>query len=208
MTIRVAIVEDTEAFRKGIAAMLDQADGFECVAKFATAEDAINQLMDYKPDAVLMDIGLPKMNGIDAIKELKLRDPNLPILVLTIFEDDEKIFAALKAGAMGYWLKSTPQEKLLEAIRDVCNSGAGMSPQVARRVIEHFQPTPSKEVLELTKRERELLDYLAKAYTYKEIANKLFISEHTVRTHIHRIYEKLHVRNRTEALQKAFRNQQ
>ncbi len=207
MTIRVAIVEDTESFRKGIAAMLDQADGFECVAKFSSAEDAVNQMMDYKPDVVLMDIGLPKMSGIEAIRALKAITPSTRILMLTIIEEDEKIFSALEAGASGYLLKSTPPEKILEAIRDVQNGGSAMSAQVARRVIEYFQkPTPPEETLDLTTREKELLNYLAKGYTYKEIGNKLFISEHTVRTHIHHIYDKLHVRNRTEAIQKAFQN--
>lgn len=148
MTIRIAIIEDTASYRKAIAAMLDQADDFECVAKFSSAEEAINQTMDYRPDVVLMDIGLPKMSGIEAIKALK---------------------------------------SVMPSIR---------------------KPAPPEEALELTPRERELLDYLAKGYTYKEIGNKLFISEHTVRTHIHRIYEKRHVRRRTEALHKVFQNRQ
>ncbi len=206
MTIRVALVEDTESFRKGIAAMLDQADGFECVAKFSSAEEAVNQMMDYKPDVVLMDIGLPKMSGIEAIKALKTITPTIRILMLTVFDDDEKIFSALEAGASGYLLKSTPPEKILDAIRDVKNGGSAMSAQVARRVIEYFQkPSLPKEAFDLTAREKELLNYLAKGYTYKEIGNKLFLSEHTVRTHIHHIYEKLHVRNRAEALQKVSR---
>ncbi|MFQ3608806.1 MAG: response regulator transcription factor [Chloroherpetonaceae bacterium] len=207
MTIRVAIVEDTASYRKAIASMLDQADDFECVAKFSSAEEAINQMIDHKPDVVLMDIGLPKMSGIEAIKALKSMMPSIRILMLTVIDDSEKIFSALQAGASGYLLKDTPPEKLLEAIRDVHSGGSAMSSQVARRVIAYFQqPAPPEEALDLTTRERELLDYLAKGYTYKEIGNKLFISEHTVRTHIHRIYEKLHVRNRTEALHKVFQN--
>ncbi len=207
MTIRVAIVEDTEAFRKGIAAILDHSDGFECVAKFANAEDAVNNLLDYKPEVVLMDIGLPKMSGIEAMKALKAINPSVQFLMLTIFEDDEKIFAALQAGANGYLLKSTPHEKLLEAIREVKHGGSAMSAQVARRVIEVFrQPPQQKEVLDLSEREKETLTLLAKGYTNKEISEKIWpkISEHTVRTHIHRIYEKLHVRNRAEAILKAF----
>lgn len=215
MTIRVAIVEDAEAFRKGIAAMLDATDGFECVAKYADAENAVTHLLKQKPDVVLMDIGLPKMSGIDALRTLKAAAPHVQYLMLTVFEDDEKIFQALQAGASGYLLKNTPSEKILEAICDVKNGGSAMSPQVARRVIDFFRHAPqpneicesAKATFELTDREWEILQLLAKGYTYKDIGEKLpqKISPHTVRTHIHRIYEKMHVRNRAEAVQKAQR---
>lgn len=191
MPIRVALVEDDKKFRESLAAMLSHAGDIECVAQFASAESAMNQLLDYHPDVVLVDIGLPKASGIDAIRYLKAREANLLFLVLTVFEDDEKIFPALAAGASGYLLKIDAPERIAAAIRDVKNGGAAMSPQIARHVIEFFrQPPLSEEAAKLTEREKEVLRLLAEGYTYKEISEKLHpkISEHTVRTHIHHIY--------------------
>ncbi|MCS6989670.1 MAG: response regulator transcription factor [Chloroherpetonaceae bacterium] len=205
MPIRVAIVEDTESFRESLAALLNLSPDFACVAKFSNAEDAINRLLDSKPDVALMDIGLPKMSGIQALKALKAIAPDVQYLMLTIIEDDEKIFDALQAGASGYLLKSTPPEKILEAIRDVKNGGSAMSASVARRVIAFFQQRPKpQELFNLSDREWEILQLLAKGYTKKEIGEKLpqKISEHTVRTHVYNIYRKLHVNNSAEAIAK------
>ena len=163
-------------------------------------------LFKARPDVVLMDINLPRMSGIECTRRLKERQPDVPIMMLTIYEDDEKIFDSLTAGASGYLLKKTPPAKLLDAILELHNGGSPMSSRIARKVVETFRAlgTSSKEIENLSKRESEILSHLAKGYRYKEIADTLFISIETVRTHIRNIYEKLHVRSRSEAVLKAF----
>ncbi|MEW5800291.1 MAG: response regulator transcription factor [Bacteroidota bacterium] len=202
--IRVAIVEDLPDIRNGLAALIGGSAGFSCVGVFANGEEAVNGLLDVKPDVVLMDIDMPRMNGIECIKKLKTAHPRLQITMLTVFEDEEKIFGSLKAGASGYLLKKTPPVKLLESITELYNGGSPMSAGIARKIVEAFrQDAPANNEMEnLSAREHEILTYLAKGYRYKEIADTLFISVETVRTHLRNIYEKLHVRSRTEAVLK------
>jgi DNA-binding NarL/FixJ family response regulator len=204
--INVAIVEDEDNVRKGLAALINGSEGFRCVLTYSSAEKALPELLKNSPNVVLMDLNLPGMSGIECIRRLKARQPALPIMVLTVYEDDDKIFESLRAGASGYLLKKTPPAKLLEAILDLQNGGSPMSSSIARKVVQTLQAMgpSSKEAENLSKREHEILAYLAKGYRYKEIADALFISIETVRTHLHNIYEKLHVRSRSEAVLKAF----
>ncbi len=204
MPIDVAIVEDHDDIREGLAALINGAEGFRCVATYANAETALEELPELEPDVVLMDIGLPGISGIECIPILKAQHPQMQIMMLTIYEDDDKIFNSLKAGATGYILKKTPPAQLLQAIHDLHNGGSPMSSQIARKVVQTFQslhaPSPTAEPL--SKREQEILSYLAKGHLYKEIAATLHLSVETVRTHLRNIYEKLHVRTRTEAVVK------
>lgn len=202
--IEVALVEDLDDIREGLAALINRSSGFECIAAYSCAEDALRELPDLAPDVVLMDIGLPGMSGIECIQRLKAQCPQMQIMMLTIYNDDEKIFNSLEAGASGYVLKKAPQDKLLEAIRDLHDGGSPMSSEIARKVVQSFQKLhpPSQSAAALSKREQEILAYLSRGYLYKEIAHALHLSVETVRTHLRNIYEKLHVRNRTEAMLK------
>lgn len=202
--ISVAIVEDLTDIRVGLGALIGGSPGFSCNGMYADGEEAVDRIPYAPPDVVLMDIDMPKMNGIECIRKLKTVMPSLQIMMLTVFEDDEKIFQSLKAGASGYLLKKTPPVKLLEAIEEVYSGGSPMSGQIARKVIQVFHSTQesSPHTESLSQREHEILSYLAKGHRYKEIADELFISIETVRTHIRNIYEKLHVRSRTEAVLK------
>lgn len=203
-SITVAIVEDLDEIRNGLAALINGSPGFRCVGTYPNGTEALQQIPNQKPDVVLMDIDMPSMNGIDCIIALKEQIPGLQISMLTVFEDDEKIFRSLQAGASGYLLKKTAPVKLLEAIQELHAGGSPMSGQIARKVVTAFQRMgESKQQNEnLSPRENEILSYLAKGYRYKEIAAALFISVETVRTHLRNIYEKLHVRSSTEAVLK------
>lgn len=205
--IRVVIVEDDPDIRQSFETIVGNAPGFECIEAFVNAEDAVEGIPALRPDIVIMDIHLPGMTGIEAVRILKAQMPALQIAMCTVYEDDEHIFNALKAGASGYLLKRTSPEKLLEALTDLHQGGSPMSGEIARRVVNSFQrkAAPSPELAVLTTREKEILDLLAKGYLYKEIAAELYISIETVKRHIHNIYEKLHVQTRTEALNKVFR---
>jgi DNA-binding NarL/FixJ family response regulator len=202
MPIKVAIVEDNEKIREGLAALIDGSEGFQCTAAYETAEEALRRLPAYNPDVVLMDIQLPKMSGIECVVRLKEKSPDAQVMMLTVYEDDEKVFKSILAGATGYVLKRTPPAELLEAIRDLHEGGSPMSDQIARKVVQAFQQMgkSSKETENLSGRELEILSYLAKGYHDKEIADQLFLSVKTVRTHLRNIYQKLHVRSRTEAV--------
>jgi DNA-binding NarL/FixJ family response regulator len=204
--INVAIVEDEDEVREGLAVLINGSEGFRCIQTYSSAESALPEILKNKPDVVLMDINLPGMSGIECISKLKASRPDLPIMVLTVYDDDEKIFESLRAGASGYLLKKTPPTKLLEAILELHNGGSPMSSSIARKVVEAFQRMgpSSEETQNLSKREQEILSFLAKGYRYKEIADTLFISIETVRTHLRNIYEKLHVRSRSEAVLKVF----
>lgn len=204
MDIRIAIVEDEDTVREGLRILIDGTQGFECVALYPNAEDALVDLKNVDVDIILMDIHLPGMSGIDCVRRLKAEDADYLILMLTIYEDDEEIFKSLAAGASGYILKKTPPSKLLEAISDACNGGSPMSSQIARRVVAFFQKQdkPDPQIESLSERENEILSYLVKGYRYREIAEKLCISIETVRTHLRNIYSKLQVHSRTEALLK------
>ncbi|RFS26494.1 DNA-binding response regulator [Chitinophaga silvatica] len=206
-TITIAIVEDNHDIRTAMELLINGSDGYACVGTFNNAETAVEQIPQLMPNVVLMDFNLPGgMNGIECIAQLKREHPDMQFMMLTVYEDDDKIFMALEAGASGYILKKTSPGELLEAIRDLYDGGSPMSSQIARRVVAFFQkqakPNPALEAL--TAREKEILDQLSKGYLYKEIASNLFISIETVRRHVHNIYEKLHVRSRTDAVNKYY----
>lgn len=205
-TVRVALVEDDPAVRSGLELLLGASPSCHCVGAFASGEDALAQLPALRPDVVLMDINLPGMSGIECIARLKALHPSLQIMMLTVFEDHDRIFQSLSAGASGYLLKQTPPAKLLEAITELQAGGAPMSTQIARRVVDAFRATPAQPdaAAVLSPREKEIIGHLAKGYLYKEIAGQLGLSVETIRTHIHNIYEKLHVRSRTEAVMKIY----
>ena len=190
--------------REGLATLINGSPGYSCVAACATAEEGLRILPHARPDVVLMDIHLPGMSGIEAVKRLKELLPDTQIMMLTVFEDDEKIFHSLIAGATGYVLEHTPPAELLDAIRILHGGGSPMSDQIARRVVETFRSLgSSRDATEnLTDRETEILAAVAKGYRDKEVAERLFLSAETVRTHLRNIYKKLHVRTRTEAVLK------
>ena len=204
--IQVAIVEDTHDIRTGLMMMINGVEELECRQTFSSAEDAIKTLPINCADVVLMDIDLPGINGIECIKILKEKCNQTQYMMLTVFEDVDKIFRSLEAGATGYMLKKTPPAQLIEAIKDLSSGGSPMNAQIARKVVASFnKPKLNKTAEELTKRELELLELLSKGYRYKEIADKLFISQDTVRSHIRNIYVKLHVNSKIEAINKVFK---
>ena len=207
-TITVSIVDDEVDLRENIAGYIDAAKGFRCLGVHSSAEDALVNVPKEKPDVVLMDINLGGMSGIECVRQLKPRMPTTQVVMLTVFEDTEKIFAAIAAGASGYLLKRLAPAKLLEAIREVHEGGSPMSAPIARKVVLSLQPVqaaPGDQTTPLSPREREVLDGLAEGQAYKQIADKLGVSIHTVRNYIRRIYEKLHVCSCTEAVAKYLR---
>lgn len=207
MPINVSIVEDSDKFRETFARILNRSEGFRCISQYPNAEDALKALPQDKPEVVLMDINLPGMNGVECVRQLKQLMPTIQVMMLTVYEDTENIFNALAAGATGYMLKRTSRDELLEAIREVHRGGSPMTTHIARKVVLSFQrAAPAASPTEnLSPREQEVLDCLAKGFLYKEIAEKLQISYETVHTYIRRIYEKLQVRTRTEAVAKFLR---
>jgi DNA-binding NarL/FixJ family response regulator len=204
MAIRVSIVEDDDRVRESLASLIDGAKGFRCASAHSNAETALKMVPPEKPDVVLMDIHLTRMDGIECVRRLKAGDSRQLILMLTAYEDDDLIFQALKAGANGYLLKQTSPADLLAAIKDVHEGGAPMSSNIARKVIKSFhQSEPASSTTEsLSPREREILNLLAKGYMNKEIADRLQIAFETVCTHLRSIYNKLHVRSRSQAIVK------
>jgi DNA-binding NarL/FixJ family response regulator len=208
MSISVSIVEDNDKLRATLVKVIGRADGFRCASDYRSAEDALIGLPKIKPDVVLMDINLPGMNGVECVRQLKTLLPATQVMMLTVYEDTDNIFSALAAGASGYMLKRTPAKELLEAIRDVQRGGSPMTTHIARKVVLTFQKSAAaatktaNELSELSDREQQVLDLLAQGLIYKEIAEKLGISYETVHTYIRRIYEKLQVRTRTEAVAK------
>jgi DNA-binding NarL/FixJ family response regulator len=204
--IRVSIVDDEADLRENIAGFVDTSPGFRAIGVHASAEEAIIQLPREKPDVVLMDINLGGMSGIECVRQLKPLLPETQIVMLTVFEDTDKIFSALAAGASGYLLKRLAPAKLLEAIREVHEGGSPMSAPIARKVVQSLRAAPPvPDEAALSAREREVLDRLAEGLAYKQIAECLNLSIHTVRNYIRRIYEKLHVQTRTEAVAKYLR---
>ena len=201
--ISVIIVEDDSEIRESLKLLIDGTPDFEALADFEDAESALDWLKDEIPDIVLMDIGLPGMSGIDAIKKIKEMYKDLDILVLSIHENDNYVFDALCAGATGYLTKDTPPNKIIDGIEEAYNGGAPMSSQIARMVVGSFKIKPSPE---LTNRESEVLIELCNGASYKMIADKLFISEETVRKHLKNIYRKLEVHSKSEAVAKAIRD--
>ena len=209
MPISVSIVEDNDKLRGTLAKVIGRAEGFRFVSDYGSAEDALAGLLKAKPDVVLMDINLPGINGVECVRKLKPLLPQTQVIMLTVYEDTENIFNALAAGANGYLLKRTPTKELIEAIREVHRGGSPMTTHIARLVVQSLQkpvaaPAPSSggELSELSEREQQVLDLLAQGLIYKEIAEKLNIGYETVHTYIRRIYEKLQVRTRTEAVAK------
>ena len=207
MSITISIVEDNDQVRGTLARVISRAPGFACLGQHATAEAALAAIPNEKPEVVLMDINLPGMNGVECVRRLKQLLPQIQVVMLTVYEDTDSIFNALAAGASGYLLKRTKSAELLEAIRDVVKGGSPMTAHIARKVVLSFQRSPASAAptADLSPREKEVLDCLAQGFLYKEIAEKLGISYETVHTYIRRIYEKLQVRTRTEAVAKFLR---
>lgn len=198
------IVEDQPEVREGLQILINGSDGYRCISACRSAEEALEKIHTEIPDVVLMDINLPGMRGTECVVHIKNSYPQIQVMMLTVFENNDEIFRSLEAGATGYLLKKTPPAKLLEAIRDLVNGGSPMSSEIARKVVQVFHQIPSSKFADanLTAREEEILTYLAKGHLYKEIAAALFINIETVRSHIHNIYQKLHVRTRSELLLK------
>jgi DNA-binding NarL/FixJ family response regulator len=206
-SIRVLIVDDDTEIRNGLRWVIDHSAGFVCVGAHGRFDDALATIEDDAPDVVLMDIGMPDKSGIECVEILKEKYPDIHCLMLTVHSDDEKIFQSLRVGAVGYLLKKTPSETLLEAIRDAYTGGAPMSTEVARKVLGYFQQQKyDKLSTPLSKRELDVLQALIEGYTYKAIADKLFVSTNTVSFHLRNIYAKLHVRSRAEAVAKALKS--
>jgi DNA-binding NarL/FixJ family response regulator len=208
--ITVAIVDDNNELRKMLEEIISLSDGYKCIGSMSTAAEAISGLPDLKPDVVLMDINLGTVeSGIDCVRELKPKIPATNFMMCTVYEEDEKIFDALSAGASGYILKKTPPQKMMEAINELYQGGAPMSSQIARKVVAAFSKKAEiakaeKDLHDLSQREKEILEHLSRGMMYKEIAASLFISQETVRKHVYNIYEKLHVTNRIEAVNKYY----
>ncbi len=210
--ITVSIVDDEAKLRESIATFVNGSSGFKCASSYGSAEAALKHLPIDKPDVVLMDINLGEISGIECVEQLKKQFPDMQILMLTVYEDTEKIFRALAAGANGYLLKRSSPTKLLAAIREVHGGGSPMTSSIARKVVASFQKQkPATDAAgeikgQLSPREQAVLDGLAKGWTYKQLASELDISVDTIRTYIRRIYEKLHVQSRTEAVAKYMRS--
>lgn len=205
--ITVSIVDDEADLRRHIAGYLAAAGNIRCKSSYSSAEEALEHLPEDKPDVILMDINLGEMDGIECVRRLTALMPEAQVLMLTVFEDTEQIFRALAAGASGYLLKRLSPKKLLEAIQEVCEGGSPMSAPIARKVVQSFKTVPAHgdNPVDLSPRERSVVEGLAGGLAYKQIADQLGVTIHTVRNYIRRIYEKLHVCTRTEAVAKFLR---
>jgi DNA-binding NarL/FixJ family response regulator len=205
--IRVAIVEDQRRTREGLRALIDGSEGFDCIAAWSSMEEALEARPRPSPDVILTDLELPGISGIDGIPELRRLHPDTTLVVLTVYEDNDRVFRALCAGATGYLLKNTPPAKLLECLRDAVNGGAPMSPEIARQVVElfrRFRP-PDRSNYSLTPHEIRLLKLLVEGHSYKTAAHELQVSVNTVAFHIRSIYQKLQVHSKSEAVVRALR---
>ncbi|HXF09461.1 MAG TPA: response regulator transcription factor [Desulfuromonadaceae bacterium] len=204
--ITISIVEDDEATRQMLLKLLGGAPNVHCLSNYRTGEDALRGIPAERPEVVLVDINLPGMSGIECVAKIKLKLPELRVLMLTTYEDADRVFDSLRAGASGYLLKQAGYDELVGAIEELHAGGAPMSMQVARQVVSHFHQIkkPASEMEKLSAREQEILGLLAKGYLNKEISDQLNISKSTVSTHVQHIYEKLHVHSRTEAAAKFF----
>jgi DNA-binding NarL/FixJ family response regulator len=205
---KVVIIEDLRDIREGLAALLNGTEGYKCVGKFGSMEEALRNIHRDLPDVVLSDIGLPGMDGIEGVGILKERYPEMTILMLSVYNDNERIFDALCAGASGYLLKKTPPSRLVESLNEAVNGGAPMSPEVARRVITLFRDVrpPERADYDLTPHEQRLLKLLVDGHTKKTAALEVGVSVNTVSFHLKRVYEKLQVHSKSEAVAKALRN--
>ncbi|HXI27300.1 MAG TPA: response regulator transcription factor [Vicinamibacterales bacterium] len=206
--IKVAIVEDERDIRECLTLLINGTDGYSCIGSYRSMEEALEQLPRQLPDVLLSDIGLPGMNGIEGVRRLKERYPNLLVLMLTVYDDDERIFDAMCAGACGYLLKKTPPARLLDSLREVVGGGAPMSPEVARRVIALFREIrpPERADYHLTPHETRLLKLFVEGHNYKTAAAELKVSVNTINFHVRSIYDKLQVHSRSEAVAKALLN--
>ena len=206
--IKTAVVEDMRDIREGLATLINFTEGFECTGSYRSMEEAFPRIRHKIPDILLSDIGLPGMNGIEGIKILKEKYPQMTVLMLTIYDDDERIFDALCAGASGYLLKRTPPAKLLDNIREAVSGGAPMSPEVAMRVISLFRDIrpPERVDYDLTPHETRLLKLLVEGHNYTTAAKELSVSYNTIKFHMRHIYEKLQVHSKSEAVAKALQN--
>jgi len=207
MSISIAIVEDLDVVRNGLKDFISLSTDFLVVGSYKSGEEALQKLPETKPDIVIMDINLPGMNGIECIRQVKDKSPGTQFMMFTVYENDDKVFEALKAGASGYLLKNTGLLQIAESVKELHEGGSPMSANIARKMVnlvrgDADKKTPFLDLL--SPREKEILQLLAKGLLYKEIAEQLTITTGTVRIHIHKIYEKLHVQNRTEAINKAF----
>jgi len=207
MSISIAIVEDLDEVRDGLKNFISLSTEFIVVGAFKTGEEALANLPQITPDIVIMDINLPGMNGIECIRQVKDKSPGTQFMMFTVYENDEKVFEALKAGASGYLLKNTGLLQIAESLKELRDGGSPMSANIARKLVNLFRDNDKKAspMDILSNRENEILQLLSKGLLYKEIADQLQITTGTVRQHIHNIYDKLHVQNRTEAINKAFR---
>ena len=205
--MKVVIYEDNNDLRGALAALIGGTDGYELTGAFDNCVNVVSQVAVLKPDVVVMDIDMPGMSGIEGVVHLKKAHPQVEALMLTVFDDDERVFQAVCAGASGYLLKKTPPARILEALREVTEGGAPMSPVIARKVLQLYPGKPAEKDADLDKltlREMEVLKTLARGFSHKMVAAELKISTETVRTYVKRIYEKLHVHSVTEAIAKAF----
>lgn len=204
--VSVVIVEDDVQIREGISSLIKTEEGFTLQGAFGECQSLLAVIDDILPDVFLMDISMPGISGIECTKKIKELYPSANVIILTVYDDDERIFESFRAGASGYILKRTSLDQILEAIKDVNNGGAPMTPSIARRVLNHFnESTKEKNDFNLTKREGEILQELVNGLSYKKISEKLFISLDTVRSHIKNIYQKLHVNSKSEAILKTLK---
>lgn len=206
--LKVAIIEDQPKIREGLKALIDGTAGYQCVGCFGSMEEALPRIGEARPDVMLVDIGLPGMSGIEGIRRLKEGHPEIAVLMLTVYTDDQRIFDALCAGASGYLLKSTPPARLLESLHEVTEGGAPMSPEVARRVVSLFRDVrpPERADHQLTPHEVRILKLLVEGHNYNTAAAEIGVSINTIRFHMRSIYEKLQVHSKSEAVSKALRN--
>jgi len=206
--IKVLIYEDNPQLREGLTMLIDGSDGFSVVASYKNCNNIIPELEAWNPDVILMDIDMPGVNGIEGLKRIRDVNQNIKVLMLTVFDDNKNVFEALKNGANGYLLKKTPPAKLLEYIGDVATGGAPMTSSIATQVLKMFSELPQQANIEynLSEREKQVLQLLVNGYSYKMIANDMFIAIDTVRSHIKKIYEKLQVNSKSEAVAKAFKD--
>lgn len=206
--IKAAVIEDLREIREGLATLINFTEGFRCTGSYRSVEEALERLKDDVPDVLLSDIGLPGMSGIQGVRIIKERYPKLQILMLTVYDDDDRIFDALCAGASGYLLKRTPPAKLLENIREAMSGGAPVSPEVATRMVRFFRDfhTAERSDYELTPHETRLLKLLTEGYNYATAAEKLGVSYNTIKFHVRHIFDKLQVHSKSEAVVKAMRD--
>lgn len=206
--IRIMLYEDNPQLREGLTMLIDGSEGFQVLASFKNCSNVVDEVEAFKPDVILMDIDMPVVNGIEGLKRIRQHNHEVKVLMLTVFDDNKNVFEALKNGANGYVLKKTPPAKLLEYITEAASGGAPMTSSIATQVLKMFSEVqaPAGEDYNLSEREKEVLQHLVNGFSYKMIAAEMFISIDTVRSHIKKIYEKLHVNSKSEAVAKAFKD--